>query len=271
MNSTRAPLESHRERSRTGFSGAFIKGAVAATFWCTLAGAGPEVDRGEEILRRVDDMWRGSSSHAVIEMQVKTEHYVRTLKMDAWSKGKDNTLVRIASPLKEKGTATLKSGNSIFTYLPRTDRTIRLTSGMMMGSWMGSHFSNDDLIRESRRERDYDASITFEGEREGEQIIEFTLIPKTDAAVVWGKVVLTVGADDFIPLEERFYDEDMEVARTFTFSGLRQLSGALRPSVMRVVPADHPQEYTQITYEELALDIVIDDSVFSLWSLKRRQ
>ena len=229
-----------------------------------------QVERAAQILREVDDLWRGSSSHARVTMQVKTEHYTRTMQMEAWSKGKEETLVRIVAPLKEKGTATLKSGNNIFTYLPRTDRTIRLTSGMMLGSWMGSHFTNDDLVKESRREEDYDAHISFEGERDGRQLLEFTLLPKADAAVVWGKLTLTVLAGSYIPVDEIYYDEDMQVARTITFSDVRPLGGRERPAVLHVVPADKPDEYTELVYESLQLDIELSDAMFSLSSLRRR-
>ena len=226
--------------------------------------------RAEEILRQVDDLWRGSSSHSIFTMHIKTAHYTRDMRLEGWSKGKDKTLVRILLPLKDKDTATLKSGNNVFTYLPRTDRTIRLTSGMMMSSWMGSHFTNDDLVKESRMEDDYDPTISFEGKRDGRDIIEFTLIPKPDAAVVWGKVVAAVLSDGYLPLKFTYYDEDMNIARTITFSKMEMLAGRLRPAVMRVVPADKPDEYTELVYEELELNIPIKDDFFSLASLKRR-
>jgi hypothetical protein len=225
--------------------------------------------RAKEILRQVDDMWRGVSSHSIITMRVKTAHYSRELRLEGWSKGKEKTLVRILMPLKEKGTATLKSGNNIYSYLPRTDRTIRLTSGMMMGSWMGSHFTNDDLVKESRMEEDYDPFISFEGERDNQQVFEFTLIPKPDAAVVWGKVVAILLADGYIPLKYYYYDEDMNIARTITFRRIEMLAGRLRPKVMKVVPADKPDEYTELIYEELDLGVPIEDDFFSIARLKR--
>ena len=227
-------------------------------------------ERAKEILRQVDDMWRGTSSYAILTMQVKTVHYTRNMRLEGWSKGKEKTLMRILSPLKEKGTATLKSGNSIYSYLPRTDRTIRLTTGMMMGSWMGSHFTNDDLIKESRMEEDYDPTISFEGQRDNQNIIEFTLIPKPDAAVVWGKVVMTVLSDGHLPLLQHYYDEDMNIARSITFSKIKLLAGRSIPAVMRVVPADKPNEYTELVYEELEFDVELSDAFFSLASLKRR-
>jgi len=226
-------------------------------------------ERAKEILRQVEDMWRGTSSHSLFTMQVKTAHYSRDMRLEGWSKGKEKSLVRILLPLKEKGTATLKSGNSIYNYLPRTDRTIRLTSGMMTGSWMGSHFTNDDLIKESRMEEDYDPFVSFEGNRDGEEIIEFTLIPKPDAPVVWGKIVAIVLSEGYIPLKYYYYDEDMNIARTIIFSKIELLAGRLRPKVMKIVPADKPNEYTELVYEELDLNIQIEDEFFSIARLKR--
>ena len=226
--------------------------------------------RAREILRKVDDMWRGTSSHSILTMQVKTAHYIRNMRMEGWSKGKEMTLVKVLSPLKEKGTATLKSENNIYTYLPKTDRTIRLTSGMMMGSWMGSHFTNDDLVKESRMEEDYDPTVTFEGKRDNQDIIEFTLIPKPDAAVVWGKLVLIVLAEDYIPVIEYYYDEDMNIARTMTFSDIKPLGGRRLPAVMHVIPADKPDEFTKLVYETLELNINLKDSFFSISKLRRK-
>ncbi len=227
-------------------------------------------ERAKKILAEVDDMWRGKSSYAVTRMQVKTRHYTRTMRMEGWSKGKEKTLFKILEPLREKGSVTLKSGNNIYTYLPKTDRTIKLTSGMMMGSWMGSHLTNDDLVKESRLEEDYDANISFEGEREGRAVIEFTLVPKEDAAVVWGKLVLTILAGSYIPVDEFYYDEDMQLARTIEFKDIKELGGRERPAVLRVIPADKPDEFTEFVYESLEFDLEVSDRLFSLSSLKKR-
>jgi outer membrane lipoprotein-sorting protein len=238
----------------------------AASF---IAHADSSPERVKTLLNAVDDLWRGQSSYAVTSMHVKTAHYQRMMKMEGWSKGKEKTLFRVMQPLREKGTSTLKSDNHIYTYLPKTDRTIKLTSGMMMGAWMGSHLTNDDLVKEARLEEDYTAEISFEGERDGQQIIEFTLVPKLDAAVVWGKLELTILAESHIPVVEYYYDEDMALARTIRFTDIRQLGGRLRPAVLRVEPADKPDEYTEFVYEELSLNVQLKDSLFSLSSLKK--
>lgn len=227
-------------------------------------------ERVDELIERVDDLWRGKSSEGVFEMNVKTKHYSRSIKLRSYSLGKDYSLVRILAPKKEKGTTTLKSTKDIYTYLPKTDRTIRLTSGMMMGSWMGSHFTNDDLVKESRLLDDYDAKVTFEGTRSGQKIIEITLMPKADAAVVWGKVVLTIHADELIPISQVYYDEDLEVARTMTLSEVKQMGGRRLPTVLRMVPADKPEEMTEIIYKKIEFGVDLNKSFFSISKLRRR-
>lgn len=251
---------------------------LAATVFASLSAmAAPDVEapRGDldvdALLDRVDDVWRGEASHARLSMKVKTAHYERSMAMEAWSKGKDHTLVRIEAPLKERGSATLKAGDTVYTYLPKTDRTIRLTSGMMGGSWMGSHFTNDDLVKESRMRLDYDAKVSFRGEREDREIIELTLTPEPDAAVVWGRVVTVVDAETLNPVKIIYYDEDLEVARTATFGNVGELGGRSIPRTMTMVPADHPDEFTRIEYEKLDFDVDLDEAFFSVSRLERRR
>ncbi|MDH5477039.1 MAG: outer membrane lipoprotein-sorting protein [Nitrospinota bacterium] len=250
------------------------RGAVGIVFLLavmlpSLALAETPREKATRILEQVDDMWRGDSSRGVFSMEVKTSRYQRKLSLEAWSKGKDLSLVIIREPVKEKGTATLKSGTSIYTYLPKTDRTIRLTSGMMMGSWMGSHFTNDDLVKESRMSDDYDAAITFDGTKDGQSLYEFELIPKPDAPVVWGKITILVRQDDLVPLNAVYYDEEMEKMRTMVYSNIKTMGGRKFPATLRVIPEDKPDEFTEVVYHEIEFDIPLDDNLFSISSLKR--
>lgn len=222
-----------------------------------------------EILDIIDDLWRGESSHAQLTMEVKTANYKRVLAMEAWSKGKDYSMIQILKPKKEKGTATLKSEKNIYTYLPKTDRTIRLTTGMMMGSWMGSHFTNDDLVKESRLRDDYIPEVSFRGERDSKNIIQLTLIPKEDAPVVWGKIVVDIELPDYIPLKEIYYDEDLEISRTMVFSNVKTIGRRKLPMLLKIVPADKPNEYTQLLYQFIEFDVDINDRFFSISELQR--
>lgn len=140
---------------------------------------------------------------------------------------------------------------------------------MMMASWMGSHFTNDDLVKENTFVDDYTYRLSFSGLRNGNSIYEIECIPKPEAAVVWGKVVITVQKEDLIPLKELYYDEDGKLMRTMTFSDVRSLGGRTIPSVIALVPADKPNELTRITYNSLRFGVDIDKNFFSLRNLKR--
>ncbi len=177
--------------------------------------------------------------------------------------------MRILAPKKEKGTTTLRSGNNIWNYLPKVKRVIKLPSSMMASSWMGSHFTNDDLVKESRMVDDYTFTITFRGEREGRNIAKVTCIPKPDAAVVWGKVVVTVEEENYLPINLLYYDEDLNLARTMTFTDVGKMGGRMIPSLMRIIPADKPRESTVIKYHEVVFNLPLKDTMFSLRSLQR--
>jgi outer membrane lipoprotein-sorting protein len=240
--------------------------------WLVL-GASPPVpvssNRAKEILDRVDDLYRGTSAHGRMTMKVVTAHWTREMSLEFWDKGTEKSLIRIVAPAKEKGTATLKSGNDIWNFLPKVKRTIKIPSSMMGGSWMGSHFTNDDLVKESRMADDYDFSVSFDGERSGQEVVDITCIPKPEAAVVWGKVVATVRTADTIPLQVLFYDEDQKLARTMIFSNVRTMKDRILPTVTRMVPADKPNEFTEITYHEIQFDLLLKDDLFSLQNLER--
>ena len=161
--------------------------------------------------------------------------------------------------------------DNIWNYLPKVDRTIKIPASMMAGSWMGSHFTNDDLVKESQLIEDYDIALAYEGDRDGGAVWEFRLTPRAEAAVVWGHVAYRVRQDDYMPLWARYYDEDGELARTMVFSEFKDLGGRVVPAVMEMRPADKPNERTTITYDSLEFDIDIDRSFFSLQTLKRRR
>jgi outer membrane lipoprotein-sorting protein len=224
---------------------------------------------GSEVLRKVDDMWRGSSSAAVMTMKIRTAHWERTLQMKGYSKGKDLSLVRIVLPKQEAGTASLKVDHNMWHYLPKTRRVMKVPSSMMMGSWMGSHFTNDDLVRESRLEEDYSFELEERTGDDGAKIYRITLLPRPEAPVVWGKIVLEVDATTYVPAWEEWYDEDGELVRRADFDAVHKIGSRHVPMVMRVVPTDKPDEFTEITYDKLVFDIDIEDGFFSIQNLKR--
>jgi len=221
-----------------------------------------------EIVDCVDRIMRGESSQGISTMEVVTENWDRAMEMQMWSLGTDHALVRILSPRKDAGTATLKSGSEIWNYLPRVDRTIKIPASLMSASWMGSHFTNDDLVKESRLIEDYEITLAYEGDRDGVEVWEFDLIPRPEAPVVWGRIAYQVRKHDTMPVFARYYDEDGELVRTMTFFDYRQLGGRLVPATMRVVPEDKPGEFTEVRYSDLEFDVGLDEGFFSLRRLR---
>jgi hypothetical protein len=264
-----------RARAWRGWAGlvaaAVPGGALALASLAAVAGTGRAQETPREIVDRVDRMLRGASSQGDMVMEIATEHWTRSLEMRVWSLGTVYALVRVVAPPREAGTATLKVNDEVWNYLPRVDRTIKVPPSLMMGSWMGSHFTNDDLVKESRMIDDYDIAIGFEGDRAGVAVWEFVLTPKPTAAVVWGKVVEQVRKANLMPTWARYYDERGNLVRTMTFSDYRTFGSRLVPSVMTVRPADKPDERTTIRYRQLAFDVPLKPDFFSLRNLQERR
>ena len=222
----------------------------------------------KKILDSVDDLYRSNASHGILTLSVTTVNWQRTLTLEQWTKDKDKSLIKVLKPKKEKGLATLRVDKNVWNYMPKVKRVVKIPSSMMSSSWMGSHFSNDDLVRESRMADDYLFSITFEGIREGNEIIEITCIPYNDAAVVWGKVEVIVYRN-YIPLRMIYYDEDLLLSRTLEFENIQMMDGKMIPTQMNMIPADEPDESTKVKWEEIQFSVSIDNDFFSLRKLQQ--
>jgi len=224
----------------------------------------------EELLDAVDDQSRGTSSEGRMTMSVKTSRWERSITMDLWSRGEDHSLLRIVAPAKEAGMATLRAGDNIWNYLPKVDRTMKVPAAMMSGNWMGSHFTNNDLVHSSRFADDFSARITQRPDAKGEGSWVIECIPKEDAPVVWGKLLITVSGKHRIGESITYWDEDGALVRSMSFLDVQMIDGRAVPMRMRMVPADAPSEYTEIVYDSLRFDMDLPDSLFTLQSIRRR-
>jgi outer membrane lipoprotein-sorting protein len=222
------------------------------------------------IIEKAERQYWGESSRERMTMRVVTERWTRTLSLEAWSEGKTKFLARILEPAKDRGVTTLKVGEDIWNYLPKVDRVIKVPSSMMGESWMGSHITNDDLVKESDIENRYDFRLLEETATGGETSLVIEATPKPDAAVVWGKVVYTVREKDSLPTRVVYHDESGGAVREIRFEDLRVMGGRLLPSRMTVLPYDKPGERTEIVYETIEFGLRHPDGFFSLKSLPKR-
>jgi len=224
--------------------------------------------RARELVDRVARLFGGNSGIATLQMQISGENGQRDLTIKIWTQGQ-NALVRIISPEKDAGTAILRRGSEIWYYLPKVRRTIKAPSSMTTTSWMGSDFTLDDLVKESDLESDYSLATSFEGKRGEVPVYEYTLTPKPDAVVVWGKIVLQIRQANLMPAWQGFYDENGKLIRDLTFADYKTMGGRLMPTRLVMRSMDKPGQQTTIVYQDIAFDVPIGAETFSLSNLKR--
>ncbi len=222
-----------------------------------------------DIIERADEKLKGSSSIGQIKMTIVRPEWSREMSMKSWSKGDDFSLILITSPARDKGTAFLKRSKEIWNWQPSIDRVIKLPPSMMMQSWMGSDFTNDDLVKQSSIVTDYHHSLEGRESLNDREAYKIALIPKEDAPVVWGKVITWIDVNDYMQLKTEFYDEDGYLINTMIGKNIKMMGGKLLPTVLEIIPAEEEGHKTIVEHLSLAFDEPIKESFFSLQNLKR--
>jgi outer membrane lipoprotein-sorting protein len=238
--------------------------------WLSLGQVGRTADNqpAQEVVGRVARLFTSVSSIATVDMQITKPDFQRKISMQFWSVGESKILVRIRQPPEDAGTTILKVGDNAWMYLPKANRTVEMPASMMTTSWMGSDFTLEDLVGQSRLTSDYVIATSFEGQRDGIAVSEYTLTPKPAAAVVWGKITLEVRQEDQMPIWQRYYDENGKLVRELSFSDYAYVSGRLIPTRLVMKPLSQPGEETIIAYDNIIFDKPISDEIFSLKNLK---
>ena len=219
----------------------------------------------DEIIKKVEHNILADSGYSKISMSVTTSRGERSMEMESWNRGNDKSFIKILYPKKDRGITFLKIETTMWQYVPKIEKTIKIPSSMMMQSWMGSDFTNDDMAKESSIVYDYDASITAEDEK------GYTLLlkPKPDAAVVWGSIVMEVAKEHFVPLKAIYFDEEGVEKRVLYYSKVELVDGRYLPTVMTLIPSDKSSNKTVVKMSEVDFDAKIDDSRFTRSALKR--
>ncbi|MFO7657121.1 MAG: outer membrane lipoprotein-sorting protein [Bacteroidales bacterium] len=223
-----------------------------------------------EIVKKADAKMRGEeSSFSIMNMQIIRPAWERTISFKSWTKGTIYSLAIITSPAKEKGQAFLKHGNEMWNWNPVINRMIKLPPSMLSQGWMGSDFTNDDLLNESSIIVDYNHTLRGSETISGKDCFVVQLIPKDDAGVVWGKLILWITKDDDLQLKAEYYDEDNYLVKTETGSEIRNMNGRVIPTRFELVPADKKDHKTVVTLEEVKFNIPIQENFFSQQNMKQ--
>jgi len=221
------------------------------------------------LITQVDEHMRGQTQYAEMTMKVIRPDWSRETSMKTWTKGRDYSLVYITAPARDKGTAFLKRGNEIWNWLPSVGRVIKISPSMMLQPWMGSDFTNDDLVKESSIVTDYTHEIVGTEKIDGQNCWKVRLTPLPEAAVVWGSVLIWVKQDEPIELRIEFYDEGGNLVNVQTLSDIKKLGGRRVPTVLTMKPVDKPGQSTVLTFTAATFNEPIKDSFFSEQQMKR--
>ncbi len=222
---------------------------------------------GTDLIVGMEKLMWSKTTHGRFTMSIKTQYWHRQLDLEAWLDRPEKTFVRIHSPKKEKGVGSLRIGGEMWNYLPKVDRTIKIPPSMMLQPWMGSDFSNDDLVKESSLENDYSHEITEAFSQNGKSVYRIISTPKPNAPVVWGKLEFLVYSD-YIPIQQTFFDDRGKVVKVMQYSDIRTMDGREIPTRWRMEPADKSEQFTEIVVDELCFDRPVDDGLFTLRSLR---
>ncbi len=219
----------------------------------------------EEIVTNVERNLQSDSGYSKITMSVTTARGERTMKMESWNRGNEKSFIKILYPPQDSGITFLKIGTTMWQYVPKIEKTIKIPASMMMQSWMGSDFTNDDMAKESSIVDDYTPRLS--GEDPQKYIL--TLTPKAEAAVVWGKIVMEVAKEHFVPLRAHYYDEEGKSRRILYYSDVKVIQNRHLPTLMTLIPSDRKNNKTVVRMDEVDFEAPIDDSRFTKSALVR--
>ncbi|MEQ8524917.1 outer membrane lipoprotein-sorting protein [Gracilimonas sp.] len=224
-----------------------------------------------QIIERANEKMQGESSKAEMTMQIVRPNWERSVSFKSWSKGEDYSLILITAPARDEGTAFLMRENEIWNWLPDVNRTIKMPPSMMSQSWMGSDFSNNDLVRESSIVTDYSHTLLQDTTINGYECYRIEMIPKPTAPIVWAKVHTYISKEQYLQLRSEFYDEDDYLVRIMSGSEVKEMGGRLIPTKLEMIPVEEEGNKTVVTYQSLEFNIDVSERFFSIQNMKRIQ
>lgn len=222
-----------------------------------------------EIIKKADEKAKGESSEITMTMKIVRPTWDRTIAIKSWAKGVDYSLTLITEPAKEKGQTFLKRNNDLWSWNPTIGRMIKLPASMMSQGWMGSDFSNDDILKESSIVADYSHKLAGSETIEGKECYKIDLMPKEDAAVVWGKITKWITKDGYLQLKSQYFDEDLELIKTEIASDIKMMDDREIPTHLEIIPEDEKGNKTIVEINSVKFNVSIDDNFFSQQNMKR--
>jgi len=222
-----------------------------------------------DIIKKADEKSRGTSSQSTMQMTVVRPGWSRAITLQGWQKGHDLSMIVITAPAKDKGQVFLKIKTDMWNWVPSIEKMVKIPPSMMMQSWMGSDFTNDDLVRESSIVRDYTHQLLGQETIRGQLCYKIELTPLLEAPVTWGKIITWITVDGFNQWQAEYYDEDQELINVMSGSNIKRFGDREIPSMLEIVPADKQNQKTVLETIDIVFNQPIDDTFFSQQNMKK--
>ena len=223
----------------------------------------------KEIVKKADQHMRANSSYSEMKMTIIKPEWERTMGMKIWALEPDFSLIYITEPARDKGSVTLKRHTEVWNWVPAAQKIIKIPPSMMLQSWMGSDFTNDDLVKESSIVEDYNHTLLGTEKLGDDECWKIQLKPKPDAGVVWDKIIMWITKDNYLEKKADYYDENGDVVKTFTGSEPKKMDDRIVYSHWEMVPNDEPGHKTIMQYDKINFNTDIKQSFFSEQNMKR--
>ena len=223
----------------------------------------------KEIIRKADEKNRGLSSQGIMTMTVIRPDWTRTITMKTWSKSREYSLVLITAPARDKGQVFLKIKTEMWNWVPSIDKTIKIPPSMMLQSWMGSDFTNDDLVKQSSIVVDYTHKLLGNEKVRDMDCYKIELTPLPDAPVVWGKVIMWVTVNGYDVWMAEYYDEDSKLVNVSNNYDLRRMGDREIPTRLEMIPVNKKGQKTVMHIDEMKFNTGIDKGFFSQQNMKK--
>lgn len=221
-----------------------------------------------DIVLKADEKMRGTTAQIELTINTVRPGWSRSMDVKAWMKGSDYAMIRVEAPAKDRGVTFLKRKKEVWNWIPALERTIKLPPSMMSQSWMGTDFTNDDLVRESSIVNDYDHRLAGDTLIGGRLCHIIAMTPKPEAAVVWGKLIVCIDKKDFLELHSRFYDEDGQLINVMNAGDIRMMDNRLIPTRFEMIPMDKKNQKTEMIYRSVLFNRPIEDGFFTTEKMK---
>ncbi|MCK5782100.1 MAG: outer membrane lipoprotein-sorting protein [Flavobacteriales bacterium] len=223
----------------------------------------------KEVIIKADELTRGKTNTSTMKMEIIRPTWKRSVEMKSWGRGMDYSMTYITSPARDKGQVFMKRKTEMWNWMPSIGRMIKIPSSMMSQGWMGSDYTNDDILKESSIVHDYHHEIVAEEKVEGFDCYKIELTPNEEAAVIWGKVLMWIVKDKYIQVKSEFYDEDEDLVKSNLAYDFKMMDGRVIPTRIEIVPADEEGKKTVLYIEKMKFDVDLPESFFTQQKMKR--